>query len=335
MQIDKSDYLILKDNKKKYLTKVTNIDPLKAIVCDEHQKDRDRASYIDFDIEDIVANLGKKPLYGDAYRVPIEYVRQTYELEPWGSIVVYKELGEEQFKKVWRSVKRVTKELQELRIFPTEKPINLQVKELKGTEGGHYMHVHNPKADDRLVIRATEFNDIDYILRHEMGHGVWFQMCNKNIKARWVKVFVNNVALIRDTEKKIRKMRQELVNEGSIKAYKSSLDGDDPKELFAAVLKYLKEKYVISGEDIDCLIEDGEDLTDIWPDQAIPMPKSEVLVTEYAKKNVKELFSECFAYHLDDTKELPKSLEKLMKKTIEAIRYGRNAPDEKLTDDEE
>lgn len=332
MQTDLKDYLVLQEQKKRYLAKVISTSPLKAIVCDEHQKDSDRATYIEFEPGDIVCNLGRKPAYGDAYRVPIEYIRQTFELDPWGSITIYKELTEEQFKKVMRSIKKVTKELEEYRIFPKEKLIHLAVKELKGMEGGHYMRYHNPKKDDRLVIRATEFNEVDYFLRHEIGHGVWFQLCDDSVKARWVKAFTANISLIKDTEKKMALMRKELIKAGTVKSYKKEFDDEDTKNLFNALIKHLSTKYCIDASDINCLIADGEDLTDIWPEEAIHLPKQGILVSEYANKNVKELFSECFAFFLDDKVELPKSMEKLMIKTIEAIRYGKNSPGRKIED---
>ena len=335
MRVDERDYLIVRDEKdKKFLAKLVDTDPLRAIVCDENQKNKDRAVYVDFELKDIVANLGKKPTYGDAYRVPVEYVRQEISLEPWGSIRFYKELSEDQFKKVIRSVRKVTATLEEHRVFPREKPIHLLIKDLKGIEGGHYKHYFSDKKDDDLVVRATEFQEIDYVLTHELSHGCWFMLCDDSVKAKWIKAYYLNKSLIDDAEKKYKQMRQELIDAGTIKDYRKQLDDDDTKDIFDAIIKQFREKYAIDSYDINSLVADGDDLTEIWPTKAIEITKDAgVLVSEYANKNPKELFAECFAYYFDESKQLPKSMHRLMSKTIEAIRYGRNTPKGKLLED--
>jgi hypothetical protein len=326
MQIDKMDFLIVKgEKKKKLLVRVTNnSDPLKAIVCDKYQKDKDRATYIEVGVEDIYSNLGKQPKFGQCYGIPTEYVRlQREDLDHWSRILIYRKLNEDEIKTIFKGLEKVAAQLHKDKLFPHEKLIEVSVKDSKGLLNGHYSHFPNKKdRPDELVLSPVEFIKLRPLIYHEMGHGVWNQLMDDKLRARWVRAFYKNVSLVKDTEIKIKKMRNELIEAETIRAYNRELDDDD-KELFEAVLKTIKRTFDLRPKHINCLINDGDDLKEIWPQELITVPHKKILVTEYALKAPEELFSDTFMLHYDE-KHLPKSIQKLINKTFSIIRSNSN-----------
>ncbi len=172
-----------------------------------------------------------------------------------------------------------------------------------------------------MVIKPSEFTGIDGLIFHEMAHGVYYQLMDDQLKARWVKAFYKNVSLIKDTEAKIKKMRKELIEHETVRAYKSELD-EDEKEIFDAVLEYIDRNFDLKTKHINLLIADNDDLTEIWPDEIIALPHKSVLVTDYALTDPEELMAESFRIYFDPAAKLPKSIQKLMDKTIEMCKYN-------------
>ena len=325
MQLDVTDFVILNASKdKKVYSKIISLNPNKAVVCDRFQKNKNRASYLEFEKEDVVANLGKTPFYGSAYNVNIEHVRfHLMNVGQFNDVYVYKKVTETEMSLLKKSLIKVSAELVKAKIFPKEKPIDVFVKERKGLAGAMYTHNRKETINDILTIRTGDYSNLDYFVRHELGHGFWFQIMSDSEKSKWIRSFYKNITLKEDIDKKIKTMRKELVEARSIKAYKSDLDDDD-KDIFEHIIKYVEVTYSVKPMHINILIEDGDDLTDIWPTGVLDIPQTKVLVSEYGTSDPEEYFCDSFAFYFDEDKILPKSIKALLENTISVCKYSKS-----------
>lgn len=328
MNVNKLDYVVANMNEKgkKALLQVISVDPLRAVVCDDNKKNTNLVKHVEFELTDIVCNFGIKPLYGNAYGVQIERVITEIQTEPWEIVRFFKKYSDVEHKLIMKSLDRVSKELLTHNIFPKQRPITVHIKEPKGPHAGMYRasktkENEEPKPDN-MELRVFDFGEIDYIAYHEMGHGVWHQLMDDEIKSRWVKMFYQHVSLISDFHEKVKNMRGELIKAGSLKDYLSDLDEDDV-DLMKHIRDTIKKQYNISPLHLNILIAADDDLSEIWPKKLQPISQAQVLVTEYGTKNPDELFCESFAHHFHPQKQLPKSLQKLMDQTIASSRYSQ------------
>lgn len=321
MQPDVNDYVILANQKGKHflariLSKESEV--ATAVICDKNQKKKDYSTNVDFNIADIVSNLGKKPKFGSSYGVQIEYVRRFIrDKEPWEGLYIYRKLSDEDEERLFKTLSRTTKKMLKLNIFPKEKGIELHIKEKKGMWAGHYTRFNNEKNNDVLTLRPSDFIEVDHTIYHETAHGMWYQNLSSTWKSRWIKLFSKQVTLIKDIEKTIKQLRKDLVVSGSVSSLKSDLAEED-KEILNLIIKWVDDTYSIKIKHLDILIEQDDDLSDIWPTDALVLPHKEVLIREYSLTDPEEFFCDAIAGYLVDQK-LPKSINSLVEKTISFI----------------
>jgi hypothetical protein len=320
MNIEIGNYVIIKIADRKYqLVKIISVNSINSIVCDKFQKFKNKAKYIELeDTESIVANLGKEPEFGSCFGIETEYLKSAIEdYPPWGSLFIYRKLTELEQRRLDKALNTVGKTLEKDRIFPTERPIDIFVKNRKGMDAGLYKRYSNPKKSDEIIVKPSEFSNLEYILFHETGHAVYYQSIDEILRAQWIREFYKNIKLKEDTEKLIRQMRKDLIEHDSVKAYKSDLD-DEEKENLDHILKYINYNFDLTVKNINTLMVGNNDLSEIWPIH-IDLPTKKALLTEYSLESPEELFAEAFALYYTN-RELPKSISLLFKKTISVVR---------------
>lgn len=279
-------------------------------------------------IENVVASLGTKPKIGAAYGVKIEPFFSSEEHDRWGTISYYRAITKKERKCMRQALDR-TAELLDKRGLSVFMPVKLEIRDNNGGKYlGYYKHSKKDEVPSVLCLKPPSFltsdiepEDIDYIIYHESGHGVWFTAVSRDLRARWVKLFEKRIKC-----KNIKQAQLDLIlnniydyGDGGIKDYYKNQADDDEQIIINECLAYLKKIYKLTVEDIDLLIqEDADRLDKYWPSTS-DISKSYPDISVYAQKSCIEFFAEGFSHFLSKN-PLPKDVKALMKETFEDVR---------------
>ena len=320
----KGDVVVVIANNKHIPVKITSVNNNKGILITKHQFTDPDKSIIAFEPKNIVANLGQNPRHGKVYNQTIEPVLFFDNSEHYGNIYYYAPYEEKTKQKIVKRLTVVAKNLKHQGIFPT-KDFDVLIRPNTSKIAGWYKNNKKPNIRDELCLCINEVdNNFYYFAYHEMAHGIWFNNMDDSQKSMWVKAYQRNTSLTKINDNKIISMREDLVKTG-IGEYKRGLDAED-REILSHILKYIKRTAYLKAKHIDMLIQSGDDLLDIWPESSIDIPFQNILISDYANTAVEELFAESFAFFMvPGEKEIPKSINKLLQKTILAIsNKGKN-----------
>lgn len=319
--IEVEDIVIAKVADKNFLLKVANFKG-DAVTGEIATVASDKVESITFLPEDIVANLGKKPVNGTAYGIKIE-IFNKYLTTDLGKIALFCKLGESK-KHIKKAYNNVHSKLEKLGLLGFSYTLDLEVREKNGKMAGMYTTVKNiDNANDRLTIYLDAASaDLEGTLFHESGHGIWNRLLVKeSLKAKWIESYSAYIEDQMISDKELKKHFADLKASGnSFSAYSKYIksEGDELEFMVMKfILKYFKEIRRLSLKDIDDLVAyDFDTLKELWPQKISSVGKiKENPISEYAMKNVQEYFCECFRLHCGGLK-LPKSVRKLMEKTI-------------------
>ena len=102
-----------------------------------------------------------------------------------------------------------------------------------------------------------------------------------------------------------------------------AIDDEEQKQLAKDCLKFIKKCFKVSNTELQKLFEsDKERVIRAFP-KSVSSCNYELLISEYAKKNYKEMFAEAFSMYVMG-KELPKEIRILVKKTIGFVKVNRD-----------
>jgi hypothetical protein len=186
--------------------------------------------------------------------------------------------------------------------------------------GGMYKRSRKPdKNPHRFIIKPEMWppEDWPYVILHEYAHHLHSQfMTSRKLNAAWVKLY-NTSILVKDIDEKqtSRVLDNLLAQEALPSDFKGQLDEEDALT-FKWILKALRAQHKLSIKELDTLFaaDYRDDIRDLWPERVTSSDLAP-LVTEYATKNVRELFAESFSYYLVG-KEIPKSCVALLEKSM-------------------
>lgn len=319
IQVDAQDYVIFVDeNDKPSLAKVLSVaDPIYSGIL-ENQRHLTESDRVLISPESVIANLGKDPVNGSAYNCQIEIYQTKREYPGWGTgtVLFYRRLDKETRKLIGRTIKQARAKIDELGI--DLHPFDTEVKEPKGRYEGQYKKVSTRDGSvpvDILTIRPAEFDHLDYVLMHEVGHGIWFRRLIADIQARWILAYHKAVELQNVKKEDIDQTIAEFVQSGlPCGAFRKTLD-EPYSDIWDLCLDFAETKHSLSKKHLDTLIYSGYPVAEFFEVDEMTISNMKLVLTEYAQKSPEEFFSEAFALHMSGTK-LPKKLAKLMDLTL-------------------
>lgn len=163
----------------------------------------------------------------------------------------------------------------------------------------------------------------EYTIAHELGHLLDFGWVSKGEKPRaaWVAAYQTSTEATTIDKSRVRELYDKITynefgDNKNLRELAGNLDVEEVVEL-KAIIRWIKQARQVDAKDINALVasKDVSSFGDLWPRHAISVKSLKPILTEYATKNSRELFAECFAAYMTDMK-LPSSLEGLLQKSI-------------------
>ena len=327
IKVRKDDYIIVNYTGKK---------PSLALVIDpnHHKADlevsKDENSQVDtmitYDPENVVANLGPDPKVGKVFGIDIEPYRNTLTSKKFGQIHIYRKMDEKDFKALKRAMKSLYPKLKANRCNITL-PLTFRVKPPKGKYSGYFKMITRKKDNqvmDYIALTPKVMTDpqyLEYVLAHEIMHSLWFRAVPDHIKAKWLKLYLKRVLLVKIKRNTLEALGKELVAyNGTINDYMKEMADEETNAVIKEVLTWIAKKQRIDRRSMKLLQEyDSDRLLELWPSHA-EITKGMNDPTEYAMKNVEEFFAECGALHITG-KKCRKDIQKALKYTFKKMMY--------------
>lgn len=328
MQVEKNDYVLLMDSSltKPVLAKCLGAkgEKFKGILSYEKRAVYGDSQYrMEFEIGDVVANLGPKPSFGKVYKADIEPYHETLDHKLFKTpIAVMVDIDDSERKEIIRCLNRLGNKAKVHGFLKYIRGITVVIRPgLSKTAGVWSLKKDEGEKITLYVPRTGSAEEAklpwDYVLFHEIGHHFWNLYMNEEEKAAWISLYRRALEVEEMNMTFVSRMRASLEEAGSIKAMRKEL-ADEHKKQFNEILKASMKAFSVRSDEIDALIASGENLSKFWISTPMQLSDSPVLITEYARKNSQELFAECIAHLLSDL-EMPPKLEKRTANTVRKL----------------
>ena len=291
-----------------------------------------------FKEEDILASLGKDPVYGNAYGLKVEPYRKSESLD-CAVVNFYRKISKKDKALLYKSLTTAHDVLSDMDLGNF--PILVEVKNNHGKIAGMYKYNEDM---DTITLKPEEFTvDLLPLIYHELGHQIWNRNLDAKTKATWVDFYHKGVALSTANKtlvKQICKMFDDhKMIVGEFYGQLEEEFGEESKEslVFDEIMAYIKEKHHLNIKYFDLLIAAGSPIKKFFPKGKLKLTDYNILVSEYAEKNP-EIFG--VKYNLTSVKtfylilykhlnlltkldEKDRKIEKL-KLELMAQNYGKN-----------
>ena len=323
MKVERGDFILCKPEKKTLLCEVVKAKDgnIRAIVNDKFRYTKDAFTMLKMSSEDVIANLSKDPINGNAYSVKVEPLQKIVVRKPFGHIYFFRKLNEVDETRLYKALDKAGDRLRKLDLIE-HFPIDIEIRPSKGKFSGMYYY-KGGKEDtlDVMVLKPIDFSNLSYVVEHELAHHIFFRYVSNKMKAKWIDLYHKNVKLSLFDTKSINKMYIKFVDSGlEIRDFESDLD-ESEQTLFSSIIDYIVSTHRIDTDDINTFVKVGyrKTLKRLSPVHELQDSNVEPLVSEYGTKNVDELFAEAISFYYTNQK-LPKSVKSLVKKTLNSIR---------------
>jgi hypothetical protein len=320
MPVEKDSYIIVKIGTKNFLCLAINPERGRAVV-DATLID-DEPKHIEFDEQNLVANLGTKPKGGTAFGVKINPYITSVDTK-YGPLHFYRQLNEREMKSFKKALKSTYASMieQNLDVFPFSA---MRVYPKRGKYAGQYeFRRKGTEISDKVDLFPETFEDAkwnEYLLYHEYGHAVWYKKIETRIKAKWIKMFHKRVELTNFLKERLDSLLDDVLNyqDGNLQDFLKELD-DESKLVFREVLAHYKKYHKLDMRSLGILYtEDSEKFASMWPKRTT-IVESKADISDYAMTKPEEFFSEVFAFHMTGRK-MPGDVVKLLEKTFTHIK---------------
>lgn len=281
-----------------------------------------RETTITYASDSVIAVLGPKPKFGNAFGVKIEPYLRSIESKRWGTLHLFRELEPNEWKALKLGLKKayisIKKAIPDVKVFP----FDIEIRNKKGKYAGMYVPARNKGEDkqrDKLILCPEVLSDFQfnkYVILHEFAHAVWNRQVPDFIKTKWLRLYSKRLILTKVKKDQLESLRTSISEyNGNISDYLKEMASEDDVVLIKEVMKYLHTKRHLDKHDIHLLIANDQDLlVQNWPSLA-ELTETKHDVSEYAGKDVRELFAESVAFHLTG-KTLPKDITKALSYTF-------------------
>jgi hypothetical protein len=325
MKISESDYVVCKDpqqpKKQPFLVNVTSVgeEHFKGIL--EHDRHL-KQEHVKLPKFAVLANLGDDPTPGTyAGADARDIFKKTVQHGIWNDVHYLSKPNKAVRKALMHSLDVTGDKLDRMGFSHLFDSVCTEIRSGRGKYAG--MYIHSGKEDKphrlQLFLKDDHSTQMNYVLYHEAGHAIRYQYVKSpKIRSLWLKWFNLSVPVEPIEEKEFKKLLKRIEKEEceSVGEFGSSLEEEDQRTL-KTVLRFIKQIHHVGAKELNCLLaaQKYEQLSDLWPSRELDVSDLKPIVSEYATKNVEELFAESFAFYMTK-KKLPKNIEKLLENTL-------------------
>ncbi len=293
-----------------------------------------RREQIEVQSKQIILNLGPTPAPGKVYGCDVSRLWvKTFEHPFWGPIHFYTKLDKDAILMLRKALDSTAKTVEKLRLEPYADLFHTEIRAKSGKWAG--MYVHSKNEGECRIWYAPEWAQksmptMQYIILHEFGHVLRHHgLTDTRLRAKWLKLYNQSVA-------------KNVVEKASLKSYLRSLvamhsrddqasfqeclrnitaESEEDQKNVHAVLKWFRDIHRLSARDLEVLwsADQMDHIEKLWPTDHLDISKLDPLVSEYALKNVEELWAESFALYANKTK-LPQKVVTLLEHSLSVIR---------------
>lgn len=319
--LNEGDFVVAKVGKKNLCLKVLSLNGTSFLAKPQKGLPYEDTENVELSRDSIIANLGPKPVVGNAYGAQVEPFLKTFEHTYWGALHYFTRLGMEERKLLNKALDKAVVTLGKKFKF-NFLPIDIEICVVKGKYAGSWhWSQKGDETTNKLKLRPDSgwgLSHYSYVLAHEFAHGIWYNMVTNKWKAKWVKAYSNTVKLSNTTDKQIAILLKNLTKSGLTPAeFYRDID-EDKQPLLDACIEYMSQYWLLDGKALTTLVTAGESLEQYWPKSALELFDQEVPISEYANKNVEEFWAEAFAF-IQTGKKVPKSITHLMEQTLQHL----------------
>ncbi len=306
-----NQYVIIRQGQDKpFLAKIEKIkDNGKVFVVPE--KDIQYGlNVIDVKKNDIKVLLGSDPLPGRVHGFDLNNLfRKTITHDFWGDIHFFIRPDKETMKVLKDGLDKSAKIVEKLGLgmYAGGNCFETEIRAKTGKYAGMYKHGGKEKMNK--VWYAPEFahgqvTEMVYVILHEFGHVIRFNgVLSNKMRNRWIRLYQKTIQQVQVPSKDLSAILSDIAGEDEDqvsfnKALSNSMSDRHPR-FKKAVLQWLKETHKINPRELEVMWRSSnvKDISQYWPDHLIDTHDLKPKVTEYATKNVEELFAECFAFY--------------------------------------
>jgi hypothetical protein len=193
--------------------------------------------------------------------------------------------------------------------------------------GGWYKRSRAPdKNPHRLKIlpEGYEPQKYPYVILHEYAHHLHSEyVTGKKLNGAWIRLYNTSIKVAAIPKEKSLEILDNLLDQEDLPSdFKGQLEEQDAIA-FKWIVKAIQQQHKLSLKEIDLLFEADykDDIREIWPTRGLTSSDLDPVVSEYATKNVRELFAEAVSFHLTGV-QIPKAAINLVEKSLS---YARSA----------
>lgn len=315
---EKKDYLVVlnPETNKKVLVRVLDSEKQTAKVVDKSAAFSSTKQIINYDSDTVLAWLGPNPKYGNVFGVKVEPYINKLELKPYGTIYLFRDLNTTEESLLLKDLKACADKMKAFKldgIFP----LDVEIREKAGMYVGFAKVVYNGEDYEKIMtLKPHSFSDsLRPTIYHEFGHFIWDLFLSEKYKAKWTRLYVNNVE-VKNASKHIIENITEDVKKNGIEIVEDY--SDEYSTVADAIIDYVTDYHTLTYKQLVLLSNQGYDVTEYFPTH-VELVDHETTITDYADKSVEEYFAEAFSFYMTSQK-LPKKVEKLMAKTYSKVK---------------
>lgn len=285
---------------------------------------------------DVLIRLGPEPKPGKVYGVDVSNIyRKSITHDVWGPIHFFVKLDKEKMKMLRLGLDMTAKKLEKMGLTHYMALFQTEIRAKKGKYAGMYHHEKDGKSRTWYAPEvAADQKAMNSVIFHEYGHVLRFNgLTRVKARARWQRLFQQSIAPVVVSHKYLNNLLDHLLEQsdnGSDASLSSVLktyieDDEAGAAALKALQRWMRQVHHISPKEISVLWSAGDKdtLKSLWPKSTVDTSKLAPILTDYATKNVEELFAEAFMHHALGSK-LPASIQKLLDKSLSEIRTNGN-----------
>jgi hypothetical protein len=279
--------------------------------------------------------LGVNPLPGRVHGFDLNNLyRKTIEHSFWGPIHFFIKPEDSIMKVLKKGLDSSAKIVEKLGLEAYANGLfETEIRAKTGRYAG--MYKHGGKDKPNRVWYAPEFSmgnheAMEYVILHEFGHVIRFNgVLSNKMRNRWLRLYQKTIEQVKVPSKELDKILHGIAEQDesqvSFNAALKEATADCHPRFKKAILQWLKETHRISPRELEIMWRAGntKDIADFWPDHLIDTHDLRPKVTEYATKNVEELFAECFSFYAQK-KKLPEVCVRLLEESLARAKVERN-----------
>lgn len=339
MKLQRNDIVIQIPAKgPKRLLRVKNPKGSKVICTPADREVLASASTIDVPLSEIVVNLGDKPQMSQRVLGVRPWPFKRTEITKAGDVHWFRTSKTEERDALHRGLEAANSWMNKHKLHP--KQVSFEIYPKSGTYAG--MYYHKPREDVNIIELMPEsfaqapetFNSesrsatlwAKYICLHEMGHGVWFTLFPKRLRAEWLELYADLHTLAQANNKLLHKLGKKIrKHNGTLGEFKASVS-EEEAELTDLAVSWIADFRKIKSREFSDLLENNRPklIEKLWPERYELLDvDTAVPITEYANKDVSELFAEAFAHYACGIK-IPKKYRRAVETALKVC-AGRQA----------